>query len=69
MVKRYLAWLALSHETAFPREVNQLTEYSEARHSEPCCRGALKNTHNAFTFLDESAAVEDPSRNVRCMEQ
>ena len=57
--KRYLTWLALAHETAFPREVNQMTEYLQARHSEPCCRGALKNTRNAFTFLEVTAAVED----------
>ena len=36
-----------------------MTEYLQARQSEPCCRGALKNTHNAFTFLEEAAAVED----------
>ena len=59
VTKRYLTWLALAHETAFPREVHQMTVYLQARHSEPCCRGALKNTHNAPTFLEEAAAVED----------
>ena len=59
VVKRYLAWLALAHESSFPRELHQMTEYLQARQSEPCCRGALKNTHNAFVFLEEAAAVED----------
>ena len=50
---------ARSRDIAFPREVHQMTEYLQARHSEPCCRGALKNMHNTFTFLEEAAAVED----------
>ena len=59
VAKRDLTWLAVAHATAFPREVNQPTEYLQTRHFEPCCRGALKNTLNAFAFLEESAAVED----------
>ena len=53
VAKRYLTWLVLAHETAFPRDVNQMTEYLQARHSEPCGRGPLKNTHSAFTFLED----------------
>ena len=44
VAKRYLTWLALAHETASPREVHQMTEYLQARHSEPRCRGALKHS-------------------------
>ena len=55
-VKKFLAWLTLAHEV--PTEVQHLSEYLQMRHSEPCTRGGLKGTHQAFAFMEEIAAVE-----------
>ena len=57
-VKKYIAWLSLSHEIVFPSEVQHLSEYLQMRHSEPCTRGGLKSTHQALVFLEDVAAVE-----------
>ena len=57
-VRQFFAWLALAHGVSFPTEVVHLTEYLQTRHSEPCNRGSLKVAHNAFVFLEETAAVE-----------
>ena len=48
----------LAHGVSFPTEVVHLTEYLQTGHSEPCNHGSLKVAHNAFVFLQETAAVE-----------
>ena len=49
------------------------TEYSRTRHSEPCNRGALKNTHPACAFLEKVAGVPEAEKHTglfqgRCQE-
>ena len=56
--QKFLAWLALAHEVTFASEVQHLSEYLQMRHSEPCTRGGLKSTHQAFVFMEEIDAVE-----------
>ena len=51
--KKYLAWLAVSADVAFPSEVSHLTGFLESRHSEPCNRGALKAAQQCMAFLED----------------
>ena len=53
--EKYLSWLAVSPNVAFPSQVAHLTGFLESRHSEPCSRGALKAAHQ---FLEDVAGVE-----------
>ena len=57
MVRRYLAWLSVNFKVTFPNRVEHLTEFLKVRASEPCNRGALRNAHRGFGFLDETAGV------------
>ena len=57
--KKYLAWLAVSADVAFPSEVSHLTGFLESRHSEPCNRGALKAAHQYMAFLEDVAAIDE----------
>ena len=57
--RKYLAWLAVSADVAFPSEVSHLTGYLESRHTEPCNRGALKAAHQSMAFLEDVAGVEE----------
>ena len=41
-VKRFLDWLAVSHAKGYPTDLHDFTGYLQARQSEPCTRGALK---------------------------
>ena len=66
MARKYLAWLSMTYRVSFPTCVEHLTEYLKVRVSEPCNRGALRNTHRGFGFLDETAGVTaeaSPSRD------
>ena len=57
MAGRFLLWLAVNCKVTFATSVEQLSDYLKVRVSEPCNRGALRNTHRAFNFLDESAGI------------
>ena len=57
--KKYLAWLAVSADVAFPSEVSHLTGFFESRHSEPCNRGALKAAHQCMAFLEDVAGIDE----------
>ena len=57
--KKYLAWLAVSADVAFPSEVLHLTGFLESRHSEPCNRGALKAAHQCKAFLEDVAGIDE----------
>ena len=57
--KKYLAWLAVSADVAFPSEVSHLTGFLESRHSEPCNRGALKAAHQCMAFLEDVAGIDE----------
>ena len=57
--KKYLAWLAVSADVAFPSEVSHLTGFVESRHSEPCHRGALKAAHQCMAFLEDVAGIDE----------
>ena len=57
--KKYLSWLAVSAEVAFPTQVVHLTGFLESRHSEPCSRGALKSAHQSMVFLEDVAGIEE----------
>ena len=57
--KKYLGWLAVADDAAFPTEVSHLTGFLEPRHSEPCNRGALKAAHQCMAFLEDVAGVEE----------
>ena len=36
VVRPYLNWLALNHDLGYPRELDHVTGYLQARQSEPC---------------------------------
>ena len=57
--KKYLAWLAVSADVAFPSGVSRLTGFLESRHSEPCNRGALKAAHQCMAFLEDVAGIDE----------
>ena len=57
--KKYLSWLAVSADVAFPTQVVHLTGFLETRHSEPCSRGALKSAHQSMVFLEDVAGIEE----------
>ena len=57
MARRYLAWFSDNFEVTFPNRVEHFTEFLKVRVSEPCNRGALRNAHRGFGFLDETAGV------------
>ena len=74
-VRKFLSWLAITHECVYPTELTQLTDFLQVRLSEPCNRGALKGTHHALIFLEEMAGVTAVQRftstqlyNVVCRE-
>ena len=57
MARRYLASLSVNYKVTFPNCVQHSTEFLKVRVSEPCNRGALRNVHRGFGFLDETASV------------
>ena len=57
-VRRYLNWLATNHGAGYPRELEHVTGYFQARQSEPCTRNALPGAHTAIAFMEEVAGVE-----------
>ena len=58
MARRFLIWLSVNFKATFPTRVEPLTDYLQSQSEcEPCNRGALRNTHRAFGFLDEAAGV------------
>ena len=59
-VRRYLNWLALNHDIGYPRELQHVTGYLQARKSEPCTRNALRGARTAIAFMEEVAGVERP---------
>ena len=61
-VRRYLNWLALNHDVSYPRELEHVTGYLQARQSEPCTRNALREPHTAIAFLEEVAGAEATSK-------
>ena len=62
MVRRYLNWLALNHDLGYPRELDHVTGYSQARQSEPCTRNVLRGAHTAIAFKEEVAGVEQSEK-------
>ena len=61
-LKRFFSWLAIHHESLYPTSLTQLTDFLRVRLSEPCNRGALKGSHQAFIFLEEIAGVPTAER-------
>ena len=57
MARRYLAWLSVNLKVTFPNRVEHWTEFLKVRISQPCNRGAPRNAHGGFGFLDETAGV------------
>ena len=57
--KKFLSWLAVSADVAFPTQVMHLSGFLETRHSEPCSRGALKSAHQSMVFLEDVAGIEE----------
>ena len=58
-VKKFMAWLRLTHQLAFPTSYLQYAQYLKVRQSEPANRGALKQCHAAFQFLETAAGLPD----------
>ena len=54
--RRFLAWLAMQHEVAYPVSLQQVVDFMQTRLSEPCSRGALKSSHRGIAFLEEISA-------------
>ena len=61
-VKKFMAWLGLTHQLAFPTSYLQYAQYLEVRQSEPANRGALKHCHAAFQFLETAAGLPDTAK-------
>ena len=61
-VKKFMAWLGLTHQLAFPTSYLQYAQYLEVRQSEPANRGALKQCHAAFQFLETTEGLPDTAK-------
>ena len=61
-VKKFMVWLGLTHQLAFPTSYLQYAQYLEVRQSEPANRGALKQCHAAFQFLETAAGLPDAAK-------
>ena len=61
-VRRYLNWLALNHDLGYPRELDHVTGYIQARQSEPNTRNELRAAHTAIAFMEEVAGVEQSEK-------
>ena len=55
--RKFMAWLATTHEEVFPTSYLQYIQYLQVRQSEPSNRGALKDCHASFQFLEEVAGL------------
>ena len=58
VLRRFLSLLALNHQQVYL----QLTEYLQVKLEEPRSRAGLKNTHQAYSFLEEMAGVPSEQR-------
>ena len=56
-LRKFMAWLATTHQEVFPTSYLQYIQYLQVRQSEPSNRGALKDCHAAFQFLEEVAGL------------
>ena len=63
-VKKFMAWLGLTHQLAFPTSYLQYAQYLEVRQSEPAYRGALVQCHAAFQFLESAAGLPDTAKST-----
>ena len=59
VVRSFLKWFLHLSPARFPH-----TEYSRTHHSEPCNRGALKNTQPACAFLEKAAGVPEAEKHA-----
>ena len=62
VLKKFFLWLVLSQNVVYPRKQVLYTNYLKAKLSDPCNRGALKNTNAAFVFLDEVSGTDESQR-------
>ena len=63
-LRRFFSWLELTRGVRFPSELSQLTDYLRVRLSEPCNRGALKNTNEAFGFYEQVTGTPEAERHT-----
>ena len=56
-LRKFMAWLATTHQEDFPTSYLQYIQYLQVRQSEPSNRGALKDCHASFQFLEEVAGL------------
>ena len=56
-LRKFMAWLATTHQEVFPTSFLQYIQYLQVRQSEPSNRGALKDCHASFQFLEEVAGL------------
>ena len=56
-LRKFMAWLATTHQEVLPTSYLQYIQYLQVRQSEPSNRGALKDCHAAFQFLEEVAGL------------
>ena len=61
-MKKFMAWLGLTHQLAFPTSYLKYAQYLEVRQSESANRGALKQCHVAFQFLETAAGLPDTAK-------
>ena len=54
-LKKFMAWLGLTHHVLFPTSYLQYAQHLEVGQSEPANRGALKQCYSSFQFLETSA--------------
>ena len=61
-LKKFSDFIAVTFNVGFPTSVDQFTTYLRMRVSEPCIRGALKNTNQALGFLEEVSGMQRADR-------
>ena len=59
---KFLAWLSISYNVAYPTERAHATDHLPMRPSQPCTRNALKCLHMGEVFLEEMAGTRGADR-------
>ena len=63
-MRQYMAWLALNYEVPLPRELDHYVAYLNARLSKLCTRGALKNVHTSFMFMEGLSRLPEEEKQT-----
>ena len=62
VLRRFLSWLATSHQVPFPTSEEHILDYLEIKVQEPCTRSALKAVHQSLVYLEEISEISPAAR-------